>query len=209
VKQDGNLSLADKINPWRRLEEWIGNKPSLSPRWDPVEQLRASCEAALLPYQARYEKLEKQWKLKLKPLCGGFCGIDWERFRPLRQSREEDWSDWLAWLLETSVTGLLAETLIGTYMKCDPDSFRSPEKKVRREVLTENRERRGDIVAEWNKYLITPSTSTCATREPRRSTESRLCSRSGILQQHSSRRLLMSRELKLRPSSWLPWATGL
>jgi hypothetical protein len=120
-----------------------------------VRQLKATAEKALLPYKNRYKKLERQWKLKLKPLCGSFYSTDWERFRPLRQSREEDWSDWLAWLLETSITGLLAESLLGSCLGNDPSSFRSPEKKVRREVLTENRERRGDIIAVWNKNLIT------------------------------------------------------
>jgi hypothetical protein len=142
-------------NAWRRLEEWIGNRSDLVEYWNPVMQLKASAEAALKPYHDRYKKLERQWQLKLKPLCGDFYQIEWERFRPLRHSREEDWSDWLAWLLETSVTGLLAETVLGSFVDCDLISFRSPDKRVKREVPTENGERRADVVAEWSKYLVT------------------------------------------------------
>jgi hypothetical protein len=155
MEQEGNSSFAEKDNPWHRLVEWIGTRPSVARCWDAVRQLKASAEDALLPYKDRYNRLERQWKRKLKPLCGNSCSIDWEKFRPLRLSREEDWSDWLAWLLETSTTGLFAEILLGTFMNCDQSSFRSSEKKVWREVLTENRERRADIVAEWKKHLIT------------------------------------------------------
>lgn len=153
MQQESDSSLTDIS--WDRLEEWIGNRPGLIQRWDSVRQLKASAEKALLPYELRYKRLERQWKRKLKPLCGNSNCWNWEGFRPLRPSREEDWSDWLAWLLETSVTGLLGEILFGSFMDAPASLFRSPEKKVRREVLTENRERRADIVAEWNKYSIT------------------------------------------------------
>ena|ERR1035437_5943187 len=77
-----------------------------------------------------------------------------ERFRPLRLSREEDWSDWLGWLLQTSTTGVLAETLFGSYMNCDPASLASP-KDVWREEPTEDRRRRADIVVEWKSGAFT------------------------------------------------------
>lgn len=141
--------------PWRQLENWIRNRPRIEQDWASVRKLKATAEKALLPYAARYKELEKKWKLRLEPLCGDFYSADWPRFRPLRQSREEDWSDWLAWLLETSETGLFAETLLGSCMDCNPSAFRSPKKKVQREVSTADRERRGDIIAEWNKNLIT------------------------------------------------------
>lgn len=34
--------------------------------------------------------------------------LNWNRFRPLRRSCEEDWSDWLAFLIERSETGTFA-----------------------------------------------------------------------------------------------------
>jgi hypothetical protein len=137
------------------LVQWIGKRPSIDQRWDPVRELRASAQQALRPYKERYKRLESKWKLKLAPLCGDHYCTDWERFRPLRLSREEDWSDWLAWLLETSTTGVLAETLFGSGTNCDSSSFRSPKKTVWREVPTTNRERRADIIAKWSECFIT------------------------------------------------------
>ena len=38
---------------------------------------------------------------------------DWQAFRPLRTSREEDWCDWLANLIENARTGRFAARLLG------------------------------------------------------------------------------------------------
>src|SRR5690554_2090893 len=40
------------------------------------------------------------------------CRIDWTNFRPLRLSREEDWSDWLAFFIEKS-NGAFIQKLLG------------------------------------------------------------------------------------------------
>ena len=48
------------------------------------------------------------WADRLADLGGEPVCQDWSRFRPLRLSREEDWSDWLAHLIETSSTGVSA-----------------------------------------------------------------------------------------------------
>lgn len=149
------LSSGIEKSPWHRLEGWIGKLPGLTQDWGPIKELRASAVNALQVYKVSHERLEREWAIKLKPLCGGNYCPDFQRFRPLRHSREEDWSDWLAWLLETLNTGLLAETLFGNSMNRDASPFRSPEKKVEREVWSEDRERRADIVAEWNKHLFT------------------------------------------------------
>jgi hypothetical protein len=155
VKQKPNSYLNGKNPSLQPLSQPIANTPAPPPDWDQVRHLKARAESALLPYKGRYQSLDRKWRRKLKPLCGNLVTIDWERFRPLRQSREEDWSDWLAWLLETSTTGQLGETLFGNLLSCDATSFKSNEKRVCREVPTGNRERRGDIVARWNRFLIT------------------------------------------------------
>lgn len=41
-----------------------------------------------------------EWDERLRHLGGDPVRKDWRRFRPLRLSREEDWSDWLAHLVE-------------------------------------------------------------------------------------------------------------
>ena len=72
---------------------------------------------------------------------------DWSKFRPLRRDREEDWSDWLAWLLETSRNNpeFSADSLFAQQMSCQVESFISP--CVDREVCVEGR--RADIVVTW------------------------------------------------------------
>lgn len=51
------------------------------------------------------------WEKRLGPFGGDPLREDWTRFRPLRLSREEDWSDWLAHLLEHSEGRELASRL--------------------------------------------------------------------------------------------------
>jgi hypothetical protein len=47
----------------------------------------------------------EHWDERLGDLGGDPAREDWSRFRPLRLTREEDWSDWLAHLLEHSRSG--------------------------------------------------------------------------------------------------------
>lgn len=144
MKQEDRPSSAEPTSPWRRLGQWARKRPTLVARWEAIRGLVRRGQDALLPYQRRFEELERSWKRKLGPLCGSAYDVDWNRFRPLRLSREEDWSDWLAWLLKTSVTGLLGETIFGTFLK-DHD-FKTP--KVEREY-PKGQERRVDLALQW------------------------------------------------------------
>ena len=51
------------------------------------------------------------WNEKLESLGGDPSFINWRRFRPLQMDREEDWSDWLAHLIEKSKTGYFSRAL--------------------------------------------------------------------------------------------------
>jgi hypothetical protein len=53
------------------------------------------------------------WNKKLESLGGDPTFINWTRFRPLQMKREEDWSDWLAHLIENSKTGYFSQALFG------------------------------------------------------------------------------------------------
>ncbi len=82
------------------------------------------------------------WADRLADLGGEPVCQDWSRFRPLRLSREEDWSDWLAHLIETSSTGVLAAGLFGlTETKCR-------RARVEREVAMEGS--RLDLQIHWS-----------------------------------------------------------
>src|SRR5665213_105219 len=115
--------------------------------WNSVRGLIAKSEQAIKPHILECQNLEILWEKRLGPLCGNQSKINWNKFRPLRRSREEDWSDWLAWLLETSQTGILAETLFAEPMNCPSETFISPA--VDREMPLDGR--RADVVITWNK----------------------------------------------------------
>lgn len=91
-------------------------------------------------YQALGDRL-RFWDEHLRDLGGDPCREDWSAFRPLRLSREEDWSDWLAHLLQTSKTGLLASKLLGL----SPDAAAYP-REVRREWSPDGGAHRADLV---------------------------------------------------------------
>ena len=77
--------------------------------------------------------------------------MDWDEFRPLRTQREEDWSDWLAWLLKTSQTGILAHTLFGEQVGFQPDALALPMAEREKTLV----DRRADIVITWRAKGMT------------------------------------------------------
>lgn len=113
-------------------------------QWSSVQAMQKTTHAALGPTMARYESLKRKWGRRLWSLGGNPSTLAFDDFRPLRLSREEDWSDWLAWLLKTSETGTFAEVLFGQHMNRG-SGFAA--QKVEREKLTE--EHRADIVVSW------------------------------------------------------------
>jgi len=88
-----------------------------------------------------YEDHVQAWEDRLNRLGGELCRHDWRNFRPLRLTREEDWSDWLAWLLEKSKTGIFgAHVFRGT-----AEDMAGPV-SVEREVTLSNGRIRADLV---------------------------------------------------------------
>jgi hypothetical protein len=82
------------------------------------------------------ENLEKSDAL-FKDFGGDPCRKNRSKFRPLRLSREEDWSDWLAFFLEES-NGNFIKELLGL------DNTKGSEFVIEREYQVQ--ERRADIV---------------------------------------------------------------
>lgn len=107
----------------------------------------------LMEVHHRYEKSIEEviearladWDRDLAGYGGDPIRRDWSHFRPLRLGREEDWSDWLAFLIEMSSTGVSASYLFGeTETACD--AYARPA-KVEREVIAEPY--RADLVVRW------------------------------------------------------------
>src|SRR5437879_725289 len=128
---------ARKGKSWVSIKRMVAIRPRRDPRWESINALKRSAEQALAPYEELYHRRKRVWDKKLLAVCGNLGGLEWSDFRPLRLSREEDWSDWLAWLLETSTTGALAESLFGTSMDCGRGALKRP--RVTREDRTEER----------------------------------------------------------------------
>ncbi len=138
-----------RLLSWAFLETF--NVPHMRLRWDWVQPMQEAAHTAFEPTQRCYEELREKWEIKLKALGGDPSSLDIEKFRPLRLYREEDWSDWLAWLVETSTTGEFAKILFGGSLNED---LASP-KAVKREKLTADGERRTDILVTWKSGNIT------------------------------------------------------
>jgi hypothetical protein len=90
------------------------------------------------------------WEAALGDFGGDPSTRDWEQFRPLRLSREEDWSDWLAHLLQSSQSGVFASFLFDL-------GLATRTRYVRPTVLREEivGDRRADLVVEWDERRAT------------------------------------------------------
>jgi hypothetical protein len=131
---------------WDSFTGWSSNrvKKPRAPSWrGTLEWIEAVRSAAT----AEYEELLPQiavWDAALADLGSDPCRQAWAAFRPLRLSREEDWSDWLAYLLGTDDGMVLGARLFG------PDGDSAPKVvEVQREVPVAGGERRADLVLLW------------------------------------------------------------
>ena len=111
--------------------------------WDIFDEFVEDYKSFISERYEVLDKLLKNWNDRLKDLNGDSTYHNWSKFRPLRLSREEDWSDWLAHLIETSKTGDFCRFLF----KLDNISDFSESKEVHRELSSDNY--RADIIIEW------------------------------------------------------------
>ncbi len=112
--------------------------------WSVFDRLTELARADLQQAVSARGALLDKWNLTLKDFGGDPSGQDWSRFRPLRLNREEDWSDWLAFLFESSTAGFAQRLLfqgekLSSMGRCT----------VNREEKTHDGERRGDLIVRW------------------------------------------------------------
>ena len=136
------------INPSDNLQK---SQDKLS--WTVFEEMHNSYEGLLNINRAKYERLIQTWNQKLSFLGEDPSLINWDDFRPLRLSREEDWSDWLGFLIKESKTGFFAEKLFGIKGFEQKDYVKPNE--VLREVSDYTREYRADIIIKWKNNHYT------------------------------------------------------
>ena len=124
----------------------------LRPRsWEGVIAWTITIEAQLGAERSAVARWRASSDQLLDDLDGDPSARDWTSFLALRRDREEDWSDWLAQLIEDSTTGRFAWVLLGALEHRGVDSYIGPV--VHREVLYKGY--RADLVIEWNDATYT------------------------------------------------------
>ncbi len=99
---------------WDAFSKWVIPRRSvILPRWEVFEPLKEKARGLLQAEVGDLPKLIHAWDNKLASYGGDSSKSEWVTFRPLRVGREEDWSDWLGFLIETSKTGVLAARMFG------------------------------------------------------------------------------------------------
>lgn len=110
--------------------------------WLRVAELVEASEAYLHALGAERVRLLGEWAPVFAEFGGNPSERDWSSFRPLRLSREEDWSDWLGHLLASATSSLLAKEI-----GIAPDGASQDGLDVEREVPIGGR--RADLVVTW------------------------------------------------------------
>jgi hypothetical protein len=96
-----------------------------------------------------FQSLHSKWNKELKLYGGEPSNFNWDNFRPLRLTREEDWSDWLIHLISESQTGYFSSHLFCIENTTESDYSRPSY--IDREVLYKGR--RADIIIKWNNDI--------------------------------------------------------
>src|SRR5258708_28212550 len=97
--------------------------------WAGIGAWQETLEAGLKVPRADLAERRREWDVALHDLdLGDPSGVDRTSFRMLRLGREEDWSDWLAQLIEDSRAGSFARRV---FRGAPGDSFGGTQ--VRRE----------------------------------------------------------------------------
>lgn len=132
---------------WRVFDDWalpLAEDEPL-PNWNVFDDMLSACNSVLQVFHTDLDKLLVEWDhLLLAEFGGDPTRQDWRNFRPLRLSREEDWSDWLAYLIERSEAGVFSHCLFGDSMM--RSAYTRP--RVEREKMVD--EYRADIIVRWS-----------------------------------------------------------
>ena len=90
----------DAAPAWTIFDDWqtpssLAAETGVELNWDGVDVLFSEYRVIADRGYSELHGLLGRWSTILDPVGGEPSYRDWRRFRPLRVSREEDWSDWL------------------------------------------------------------------------------------------------------------------
>lgn len=135
-------------NSWTIFDGWDCPKDEVFlPDWKVFDSLESHALMYFNHQASGMKLLLKSWDQALNAFDGDPSRINWKLFRPLRLGREEDWSDWLGYFIESSKTGCFGKELFGS-PDMNPTEF--IPKSVKREEATTNY--RADIVIAWDTH---------------------------------------------------------
>ncbi len=139
---------------WDIFDNWtppapVKEKPALD--WSVFDKLIPTFRKISKEKYERLLKLLDQWDEQLADYGRDPTHYNWRNFRPLRLSREEDWSDWLTYLIDSSETGSLAGILFGKRQK-HALSFSRPTWICREDI---QHGYRADIIIKWRNNSFT------------------------------------------------------
>jgi len=149
---ENNKDNHSAIFKWSIFNGWnVPVEKEIIPSWDVFTKLFELNDKIVNYQYNQLSELLEIWNNKLIDLGGDPTQFDWSNFRPLRLSREEDWSDWLAHLISTSQVGELSASLLNieefsTEAYCLPTN-------VYREISHDGY--RADIIIEWQNHSYT------------------------------------------------------
>lgn len=119
------------IRNWSAFDAWHVNVPP--PTWESVVPWLGALDRVAQQEMGALLACVKRWDARFGDLEGDPSREDWSEFRPLRLSREEDWSDWLAHLLETSSSGRFASRLFDRVVSAERHRCHSVAREYRAE----------------------------------------------------------------------------
>lgn len=132
---------------WAVFDGLLAPSSGIELTWTPIDAWGQTAAEELREELARFRSCLAEWDSRLLHFGGEPSRRDWDSFRPLRLRREEDWSDWLAFLLQDATTPTFASHFLGPSLAPPGVSWTHP--KVERERWTRDGKRKADLVFSW------------------------------------------------------------
>lgn len=136
-------------NSWAIFDSWYPPQETEQLSWEVFDGLLPVYHKILEKKYDELNSLLEEWDKRLSDLDKDPTYFNWDNFRPLRLSREEDWSDWLSHLIATSKSGIFCKNVFDIE-DFNTEDYISPF-RVEREITYEFY--RADIIIEWQNHF--------------------------------------------------------